>query len=240
MEPGETCQTSRWSRLWRAERTNLLLCLLGSAVLALGVTGFLQPNRIATGGTPGMAILISHLLGLSVGTVMLAINVPLLVIGGWLLGAGFVWRTVAAVVLISGMVDVSHGILAIGPLSGNPLLAAAGGGAAIGLGVGLILKGNASAGGPTIIARVLASRTRLRPGRVILAMDAVIVASSILVFGAVETGLWSLLSVVVTGRCIDLVLRDNLLRRWVTPCRRLVRGVLSHAGSLPANSESHT
>lgn len=191
---------------WRDEVANGLLILLGSAVLALGVTLFLQPNQIASGGTPGVAILISYLSGLPTGAVILAINIPLL-IGGWFfLGQGFVWRTVAAVTLISGMVDLANEWIGVTAITADPLLAALYGGAAIGIGVGLVLKGNASAGGPTIIARVVSSRSRIRPGRLILIMDAAIVVSSALVFGAVEPALWSLLSVVVTGKCIDMVL----------------------------------
>lgn len=204
MKYSETCNGS----MWRDELGNGLLLLIGSLALGLGVSAFLQPNQIASGGTPGMAILISHLSGLTTGTIMLLLNVPLLVLGYCYLGQGFVWRTVVAVVAVSGWVDLFNEILQIGALTGNPLLAALYGGVAIGVGVGLILKGNASAGGPTIIARIVALRTSIRPGQLILAMDALIVCASALVFGAIEPALLSLLSVFVTGRSIDLVLKN--------------------------------
>ena len=60
-------------RLRSCEIRNGLLILIGSTALALGVTLFLQPNQIASGGTPGMAILLGHLSGLTLGTVMLVI-----------------------------------------------------------------------------------------------------------------------------------------------------------------------
>lgn len=198
--------------LWRAELSNALLLLFGSLLLAFGVSAFLQPNQIASGGTPGMAILVSYLSGLSTGTIMLLINVPLLVLGYVYLGQGFVWRTVVAVGAVSGWVDLFNEILEISALTADPLLAALYGGAAIGVGVGLILKGNASAGGPTIIARIVAQHTSIRPGQLILVMDALIVSSSALVFGAIEPALLSLLSVFVTGRCIDLVLKNSDLQ----------------------------
>ena len=93
-----------------------------------------------------------------------------------------------------------------------PVLAAIAGGAAIGLGVGLILKGGASAGGPTIVARIVAAHSNIRPGQLILLMDIAIVVASALVFGAMESALLSTLSVFVTGRCVDLVLNKNALR----------------------------
>lgn len=224
--------------IWRAELRNGLLSLLGSALVALGVTAFLQPNQIASGGTPGLAILISYLSGLSAGTVMLAINIPLLIIACRFLGQAFVWRTVAAVALVSGLVDLCNEILHLPALTHNPLLAALTGGAAIGIGVGLILKGQASAGGPTIIARILADRTQLRPGRMILVMDAVIVGSSALVFGAIEPAMWSLLTVVVTGRCIDLALREDWAERIYSLRRRVALVIMPEGGAYVAESES--
>jgi len=197
--------------LGNGEPGNALLGLAGCLLLALGMTLFLQPNRIASGGTPGMAILLAHLTGLPAGGLMLLINLPLLLLGGFCLGRGFVWRTVAAVAVISGLVDLGHELLRLPAVTTSPLLAALGGGALIGVGVGLILKGKASAGGPTILARILADRG-WRPGTLLMMMDAVIVAASAWVFGNLDAALYSLLSVMVTGRCIDLVLKKNELR----------------------------
>ncbi|MCK4501983.1 MAG: YitT family protein [Desulfuromonadales bacterium] len=197
--------------IWHAEIKNWVQILLGSIALALGVTAFLQPNQIVSGGTPGMAILLCHLSGLTVGTLILAINIPLLILGYFYLGQGFVWRTLVVVVGLSGLVDLFSEVLKIGAVTNNPFLAAIYGGAAIGIGVGLILKGNASAGGSTIVTRILANHIPLRPGQLLLCMDAMIVISTALVFGAVTPALWSLVSVIVTGRCIDLVLRNYVL-----------------------------
>jgi len=199
-------------RVWRRSFVNGGLWLFGSMSLALGMTVFLQPNQIAGGGTPGMAILICQLTDLTAGTIMLLINLPLLVLGGYSLGQKFVWRTVLAVIMISAMVDVFREVLHVPAVSHLPVLAAIAGGAAIGLGVGLILKGGASAGGPTIIARIVAAHSNIRPGQLILLMDAAIVVASAFVFGKVEPALLSMLSVFVTGRCVDLVLNKNAMR----------------------------
>lgn len=190
----------------RPSLMNGLLCFTGALSLALGMTVFLQPNHIAGGGTPGMAILICHLTNLTAGTVMILINIPLLFVGGYYLGKKFVWRTVIVVIMISAWVDFFRELIQVPAGTDISVLAAIIGGAAIGLGVGLILKGGASAGGPTIIARIVAAHSNIRPGQLILVMDAVIVVLSLFVFGAVEPALLSILSVCVTGRCVDLVL----------------------------------
>jgi uncharacterized membrane-anchored protein YitT (DUF2179 family) len=193
----------------RNELKNLLYVVAGSLMLALGVTLFLQPNQIASGGTPGIAILINHLTGISVGAAMLVVNIPLLVIGFCLLGQGIVWRTLIAVTAISAFVDLLNIFSAKLAVPCHPMLAALCAGAVIGTGVGLILKGNASAGGPTIIAKVLMTYTRIRPGQLLMVIDILIVVSSGVVFGVLSSALWSLITVVVTGRCIDLVISDD-------------------------------
>jgi len=61
----------------RTEIRNFLYISSGSLLLALGIVLFLAPNRIATGGTPGMAILLNYVVDLPIGLLMLFINLPL-------------------------------------------------------------------------------------------------------------------------------------------------------------------
>lgn len=189
------------------ELTNLVSMVVGSLLIALGVVLFLAPNEIATGGTPGLAILLNHLLpSFSLGTLMLLINIPLLLIGIRYIGKSFGVRTIISIFLVSALVDLLKIVLQLAPVSQDLLLATLFGGIAVGIGVGLVLRGNSSAGGSTILARVLAAKYNIRPGHTILALDAVIICSSALVFNGLEQSLWSLISIYVTSRCIDMVL----------------------------------
>ena len=86
------------------------------------------------------------------------------------------------------------------------MLATLYGGIAVGIGVGLILRGNASAGGSTVIAQIVSSRSAIKPGQVILSIDMLIVVSSGIIFHDIERALWSLISIYVTARCIDMIL----------------------------------
>lgn len=189
-----------------SELKNAACIVLGALALALGIVLFLLPNKVATGGTPGMAILLHHLSGLPAGALMVAINVPLLLAGFRYLGGLFAVRTVAAILLSSLLVDLFAELLQLEALSDNLLLATLYGGIAVGIGVGLILRGNASAGGSTVIARIVSSRSEIKPGQVILLIDMLIIVSSGFVFRDVERALWSLISIYVTARCIDMLL----------------------------------
>lgn len=191
----------------RQELKNITYMVFGTMLVALGVVLFLAPNRVATGGTPGMAILLSHLVPqLSLGVLMLAINVPLMLIGMKYLGRSFAIRTAIAVCLVSFFVDFFKLVLELKPVSHDLLLVTLFGGVIIGIGVGLILRGNSSAGGSTIIARLLAVQFNIKPGHTILAIDAIIIIASAFVFNGIEPSLWSLISIYATSRCINIVL----------------------------------
>jgi uncharacterized membrane-anchored protein YitT (DUF2179 family) len=198
-----------------SEIRNGLYIAAGSVILALGIVLFLAPNKIATGGTPGMAILLNYLIDLPIGSLMLLINLPLLLIGGRMLGKAFALRSVAAIFLTSLLVDLSSEILHLQPLSHDTLLATLYGGIGIGIGVGLILRGNASAGGTTVIARLVASRSHYRPGQVILAFDVFIIIASGFVFQDIERALWSMISIYATAKCIDMILTGTLSEKVV-------------------------
>jgi uncharacterized membrane-anchored protein YitT (DUF2179 family) len=192
--------------LLKQEIRNILLISLGSVFLALGVVLFLAPNHIATGGTPGVAILLHFVLDLPIGGLMVLINLPLLLIGGKILGRSFAIRTIVAILLTSVLIDLFGEILKLQALSQNILLATLYGGISVGIGVGLILRGNASAGGSTIIARIVSSRSHIRPGQVIFGIDLFIVLATAGVFRSVEPALWSLIGIYVTAKCIDMIL----------------------------------
>jgi uncharacterized membrane-anchored protein YitT (DUF2179 family) len=199
----------------RIEIRNTLLIVAGVVALALGIVLFLAPNRIATGGAPGMAILLNHMSGISIGLLMLMINLPLLAMGVKILGKVFAIRSVFAIVLMSFFVDLFSEILQLQSLSQNTLLATLYGGIAVGVGAGLILKGNASAGGTTIIARLVAARTHFRVGQIILFFDVFIIITSGFVFDDIERALWSLISIYVTAKCIDMILTGPVSEKVV-------------------------
>ena len=189
---------------------NSFYLLLGSSFIALSVVLFFLPNNITTGGTPGMAILLHHLTGFSIGSMIIAINVPLLIWGGKYLGKVFAIKTIIAIVLISFFIDLFANLFTFEPLTSNILLASIFGGLIIGLGVGFIIKANASAGGSTIIARIVSANSHIKAAQVILYIDILIVVSSIYVFKDFEKALWSIMSIYVTAKAIDVVLTGTL------------------------------
>ncbi len=192
------------------ELINYMFILLGALCISLGVVLFFISNNITTGGTPGMAILLHHLSSFSISSMVIAINIPLLLIGYKYLGKMFVLRTVIAIVLIALFLDLFSNTFELRVLSTNIMLSSIFGGILIGFGVGFIIKGNASAGGSTIIARIISSNSHIKPAQVILFIDLLIILASIYVFKDIEKAMFSVLSIYLTSKAIDIILTGTL------------------------------
>ena len=188
---------------------NNLLIIAGAVSMALAIVLFFLPNSITTGGTPGMGILLHHTTSLPIGVLIFLINLPLIIWGGKSLGKGFAFKTIGVIFLISIFIDLFSYLFKGVILTDEILLASVFGGIFIGLGLGLIFKADASAGGFTIVAKVLQS-SYIKPSQIVLVTDIIIVLSSIYVFNDIEKALWSIISIYITAKTIDVVLTGTL------------------------------
>jgi uncharacterized membrane-anchored protein YitT (DUF2179 family) len=199
----------------KKEALNYFFITIGCAFLAFGVVGFLSPNDIATGGTAGLAIIFHNYFDISIGLLFALINIPLLLVSIKYLGKYFALKTTIAIVLMGVFIDVLAKVVELDALSNDPLLATLYGGVTVGVGLGFIFKGGGSAGGGTIIARIVTSKTFLKTGSVILLLDAIVVAAAGFVFNSIELALWSMISIYATSKMIDMILTGRPLEKIV-------------------------
>ena len=185
---------------------NYSYILIGSFILALGIVGFLAPNQIATGGTAGLAIIFHYIFNLPIGILMAIINIPLLLVSIKYLGKKFAFKSMFAIGLIVFFVDFLKEIIEVQNFSDDLLLATLYGGITIGVGLGLVFKGGGSAGGGTILAKIITSKFNVKTGDVIMVLDGVVVISAGFVFKSTELALWSMISIFATSKLIDMVL----------------------------------
>lgn len=197
------------------ELKKYLFIIIGSSLLATGVTMFLVPNQIVSGGTPGAAILINYFTGTPIGNLMLFINIPLLLMSLKFIGKGFAIRTIFAIFITALMVNLLHEYFHLEAWTHEAILGAIFGGVFIGFGLGLIIIGNASAGGPSIIARIIAQKMHLKESNLIILLDALIVIAAGLVYSSIENALWSLVGVYMSARSLDMFLSGRPTKKIV-------------------------
>jgi uncharacterized membrane-anchored protein YitT (DUF2179 family) len=197
------------------EIINYAFIISGSFVLALAVVGFFLPNQMVTGGTAGLALLLHYITPFTIGSLIALINLPLLVLGSRYLGKMFAIRTVITIVLISLFIDFLAQIIKLEPFILDTILSSIFGGIFIGLGLALVIKGNSSAGGSTIIAKIISSKTEIKPAQVILVIDTIIILSALFILDDRAKILWSVISICITSKMIDYILTGSLNKKVV-------------------------
>ena len=197
------------------EIINYAFIISGSFVLALAVVGFFLPNQMVTGGTAGLALLLHYITPLTIGSLIALINLPLLILGSRYLGKMFAIRTVITIVLISLFIDFLAQIIKLEPFILDTILSSIFGGIFIGLGLALVIKGNSSAGGSTIISKIISSKTEIKPAQVILVIDTIIILSALFILDDRAKILWSIISIYITSKMIDYILTGSLNKKVV-------------------------
>lgn len=189
---------------WRLG-TDLLCYAVGCFLYAVSVNCFSEPNHIVVGGITGIALLVNALTEFPVGLAVLLLNLPLFALSLWKLGKQFALRTLFCTTLCSVMIDGLKPFLPV--FRGDLVLAALFGGILCGAGLGLLYLRGATSGGVDVISRLLELKfPHVSMGRLILLLDAVVVALSIPVFGNVELSLYALIFIFVGTHLIDTVL----------------------------------
>ncbi len=194
-----------------------VIIALGLLIYSLGWSVFLIPNGLVGGGVTGISAIIYYMSGFPVSYSYLIINAVLLIIGIRILGKTFGVKTVYAVILVTIFLKFIPGIIpqeliddiAIG---NGKLLSAIIGGACAGAGIAITFTQGGSSGGTDIIALIINKYRNISPGRLILLMDIIIVASSLLIptdgsLGSkVATVIYGYVLISVVSYTIDLVL----------------------------------
>jgi uncharacterized membrane-anchored protein YitT (DUF2179 family) len=197
------------------ELKNYTFIVMGSIFLSLSVVGFFAPNELITGGSAGLALLVHYMTNLTIGTIIVLINLPLILIGIKYLGKMFAVRTILTIILISVFIDFLTQIVHVKPFVIDDALGAIFGGIFVGIGLAFTIKGNSTAGGSTILARIISSKTEIKPGQVILVIDFLIIFSSLFILEDTKKVLWSIVSIYITAKIIDVILTGNLNKKVV-------------------------
>lgn len=165
-----------------------ILIAFGILIYVTGWTIFLVPNNLVGGGVTGISSILQYATGgaIRMGYTYFAINLMLLIIALFTLGKAFGIKTVFAIILASVGLNVLQDIIPADicynlAVKNGKLLSTIIGGITAGVGIGMTMSQGGSTGGTDIIALVVNKYRNVSPGRMILAIDVVIIGSSIIV-----------------------------------------------------------
>lgn len=188
---------------WYKVVISLLGLGLGVFLLAVGLVFFLEPNTIAPGGVTGFAIVLKQTTNIPIYITNLAINIPLFIVGLLILGRNFGWKTLYATALLSLFLK----IIPAQAVTPDLLLASIFGGLVSGVGLGIVFKFGGTTGGTDLAGSILNKIfPSLSLSTFMMAIDMLVVAFAGIVDKKVETSLYSVISLFVTVKVIDLIL----------------------------------
>lgn len=180
-----------------------LFISLGCIVMAMGVSLFLLPNELSTGGFSGIATILYYLCGFPLGSTMLILNIPLLLIAYFKIGKQLFFRSIYGTVIFSVLVDILD---KVETLTHDKFLGCIYGGILMGIGTAIVLKYKASTGGSDLLSYVIrAYKPQYRSSNLILVTDAIIITLNVFFFRTVEVGLYSAIAIFLMGKMIDLI-----------------------------------
>lgn len=185
---------------------SFLVITLGSAIFAVGFVWFFQPNEIASGGLTGIAQIINHLIpAFPVGITLIVLNIPLFLLGLKFIGGKLLVGSLWAMFISSVIIDL------ITPLGNwmpmDPILAAVFGGVTMGLSLGFIIQQGSTTGGTDLLARLLKLKLAWLPmGKLLLALDVIVIILVALVFRELDTALYGIVSMYISSLVLDGVL----------------------------------
>lgn len=200
----------------KTELKQYIFIILGSFVMAFGTVCFLSPNEIITGGGVGISLLLHAIFPqITLGIIIAVVSIPFLILSYIYFGKYYLFKTFIVVLLLSTFTDILKEVLKIEAITHDILLAAVFGGIFIGLGVGLVIKGRASTGSTSVVGEIVAKKTKYKAAEVLLAIDATIMFASVFVYNDIDKSLYSMLSVYVGIRVLDIILTGRPSKKIV-------------------------
>ena len=183
-----------------------LVITVASAIYALGFDWCYAPNQIGFGGITGLAQVINAAVPvLSIGVLVIILNIPLFFLGWRLLGGHLLLSSLYAMFISSVFVDLMAAFITFKPM--DPMLAAIFGGILVGLSLGLIFLQGATTGGTDLAARLLKLRLSWLPmGKLLMGVDLVVIAAAAVAFGNLSSALYGVVSLYISTVVMDMVL----------------------------------
>jgi uncharacterized membrane-anchored protein YitT (DUF2179 family) len=182
---------------------DILVCIIGSALVGTALSVFTIPNEIAPGGISGLSTALAYVLGVRVSVLSLVLNIPIMLAAYRLLGKRSFLYTLLSTALLSGFIELASFLPVY---TGNILIAAVYGGVLTGIGIGILFLRNITTGGTDLLALMLHKAFPNVPNGTILAViDGIVVLIAVLVFQKIEVALTSVLTIYFSSKVIDLI-----------------------------------
>ena len=177
-----------------------IFTIAGVFSAGFGLKGFLLPNKFIDGGATGISLLLNNVSDISLGILLVLVNIPFLILGARTLSVKFAIKSIVAITLLALVVH----FVDYPTITDDKLLIAVFGGFFLGLGIGMAMRGGSVIDGTEVLAVYLSRKLSITIGDVLLLINIVIFS-----FGAyilsVEIALYAILTYLAAAKTVDFV-----------------------------------
>ena len=106
---------------WKKEMLAYFYLIFGSLLFAIGDILFVNPYILAPGGTYGLSNVLNTVWPWKVSLYAICMDIPLLIIGTWILGPKFGLKTIISTFLIFGFTYLIETFIGYNPIIHNGL-----------------------------------------------------------------------------------------------------------------------
>ncbi|HRV54902.1 MAG TPA: YitT family protein, partial [Mangrovimonas sp.] len=136
--------------------------VIGVFSAGFGLKGFLLPNKFIDGGATGISLLLENLTSISLGVLLVLVNIPFIVLGIKTLNLRFAIKSILAITFLAFVVHFIEYPL----ITQDKLLIAVFGGFFLGLGIGMAIRGGSVIDGTEVLAIFLSRKLSMTIGDV--------------------------------------------------------------------------
>jgi uncharacterized membrane-anchored protein YitT (DUF2179 family) len=179
-----------------------LFCItIGAFITAFALESFLLPNEVIDGGIIGISMIVNHLTNWNLGLLVIILNTPFILLALKKMGKMFVVLTAFANIILAVALNIFHHY----KVTNDITLATVFGGIVLGVGVGLILKNEASLDGTEILSLLISKNFGCSVGEFIMGINVFIYLAAGKVFNW-ESAMYSILTYFIASKVIDAVM----------------------------------
>lgn len=183
----------------------IITIIIGNFVIAAGVSFFVLPLNILSGGVAGISIALKPIFHLEPTIVINVLTIGLYIAGAIFLGKRFALKTIISTIVYPLFITIlsaySHNV----HITDNVLLASIYAGVCVGVGIGMVYRVGGSTGGMDIPPLIINKYTKIPLPKLVVCIDGATVLLGALTYG-VEASMIGLVSVWVCGQVIDKVI----------------------------------
>ena len=179
---------------------DFVLITLGIFSAAFGFKGFLLTNHFIDGGATGISLLISALTDVPLYILIIAVNIPFILLAYYVMGKHFAIKTALA---ISGL-SLVLATVTFPNVTDDNLLVAIFGGFFLGGGIGFAVRGGAVIDGTEVLAIFLSRKFGTTIGDIIIVINVLIFGAASYFLG-IEIALYSMITYLAASKTLDFI-----------------------------------